>query len=99
MEIQKPIIKGPIQALKPYISLDPYIKHNSRNLEQEKKVYFNFIKKRTSFLKEELNDLFIKETVYVFQSYTSFFAYFYPKHEKKATLLVQHHPVIHIDAV
>jgi hypothetical protein len=28
-----------------------------------------------------------------------FFAYFYPKQEKKATLLVQHHPVIHIDAV
>jgi hypothetical protein len=28
-----------------------------------------------------------------------FFAYFYPKQEKKATSLVQHHPVIHIDAV
>jgi hypothetical protein len=28
-----------------------------------------------------------------------FFAYFYLKQEKKATFLVQHHPVIHIDAV
>lgn len=60
LEIQKPMINDLFNSLKPYISLDPYISTTAATLEQEKKVYFNFIKKRNAFLKEELTS-FIKE--------------------------------------
>ena len=54
LDVQKPIINELFNYLKPHMSLDPFISSNPATLEQEKKVYFNFIKKRSSYLKEEL---------------------------------------------
>ncbi|MBT2725177.1 CotH kinase family protein [Bacillus sp. ISL-46] len=54
LDVQKPIINELFDYLKPHMSLDPFISSNPATLEQEKKVYFNFIKKRSSYLKEEL---------------------------------------------
>ncbi|MBV7506577.1 CotH kinase family protein [Bacillus sp. sid0103] len=59
LEVQKPIIDELFDSLKPHMSLDPYINSTAETLELEKKVYFNFIKKRNAFLKKELTS-FIK---------------------------------------
>ncbi|MEH7749434.1 CotH kinase family protein [Neobacillus drentensis] len=59
LDVQKPLINDLFENLKPYISLDPYLDYTAETLEQEKKVYFNFIKNRNAYLKEELTS-FIK---------------------------------------
>jgi spore coat protein H len=60
LDVQKPIIEELFDSLKPHMSLDPFISSTAESLEQEKKVYFNFIKKRNAYLKAELTS-FIKE--------------------------------------
>ena len=59
LDVQKPIINDLFDSLKPHMRLDPFINSTAESLDQEKKVYFNFIKKRNAFLKEELSS-FIK---------------------------------------
>jgi spore coat protein H len=54
IDVQKPIIEELFESLKLHMSLDPYISSTAGTLEQEKKVYFNFIRKRNAFLTQEL---------------------------------------------
>jgi spore coat protein H len=54
LDVQKPVIEELFESLKLHMSLDPYISSTAETLEEEKRVYFNFIRKRSSYLKEEL---------------------------------------------
>jgi spore coat protein H len=57
LETLAPIIESQFQLLKPYIRTDPYIKADEEQFVQEKEFIFSFIRKRSSYLKENLVSL------------------------------------------
>ena len=57
VELHEPKINDLFQTLIPYTSLDPFIKVNEKAFEIEKKFMLDFIKKRRSFLKQQLASL------------------------------------------
>lgn len=63
LDVQKPIIEELFESVKPHMSLDPYISSTPESLEKEKKVFFNFIKKRNSFLNKELTSFIEKRSI------------------------------------
>lgn len=53
----EPIIEEQFQHLKPYIEIDPYLSIDEGQFEKEKQVILNFIKQRSSYLREEMLSL------------------------------------------
>ncbi|MGG1675533.1 CotH kinase family protein [Neobacillus sp. NRS-1170] len=54
LKVQEPIINNLFETIKPYMSLDPYITSNPEAIDEEKKVIFDFIQKRSSYIMDEL---------------------------------------------
>lgn len=57
VEVQAPIINELLEKIKPYISLDPYIELDEETLDEEKNVFFEFIRNRNAYLSSELSIL------------------------------------------
>lgn len=57
LTVQEPVINGLFAELSPYLQQDPYITSTAETLENEKLVFFDFIKNRSDYIKKNLSTL------------------------------------------